>query len=375
MIDGCAAAVCEAFASGLFDPMNAMMNCDVVHAWLACDIPTRQYKVPYAERRPLAFGATPQATRQSETAADDPKKVKMYDVLHHMTSGEATTSCNVRADGSKTVVTTDTGVDSVAQLQEACHRSAQLATELMTAHIFGTTTPSRTLIDTIRRLLVTLLFEPVRLEIDIQFFRPVGRDVDVQLQTAARTINSIGQDERLGVDRLMQKHLASFTVNWFEGVTVLAVDHRHLTKRVLEQCAFLLQNYAAFFRADGVTIEPQHTRLSQFRYNAKIAKALDRGRLIGALARTFIRSWHPNEASRVRDAFLVAIDEMSATALDIVESANGQLFASRDVVVRNIGTARRLVAELEIVPVYTETKQPTPIDMFEEIVSKIKSKY
>lgn len=375
MIDGCVAAVCEAFAAGLFDPIDASMNCDIVHAWLACDLPTRQYKTSYAERRPLAFGTIAQAARPSDTSIDDPKKVKMYDVLHHMTSGEATTSCNVRADGSKTVVMTDVGIDSVAQLQEACHRSAQLATELMTAHIFGAATPSRTLIDTIRRLLVTLLFEPVRLEIDVQFFRPVGRDVDAQLQVAARSMGSIGQDERLDVDRLMQKHLASFTVNWFEGVTVLAVDYRHLTNCVLEQCAFLLRNYASFFRADGVTIEPQHTRLSQFKYNAKIAKALDRGRLIGALARTFVRSWHPNEASRVRDAFLVAIDEMSATALDIVESVNGQLFASRDAVVRNIGTARRLVADLEIVPVYAETKQPTPIDMFAEIVNKIKSKY
>lgn len=373
-----AATIVSTLATGLAS--GRVMNTDIAYAWLAGDVPTRQYASEYVERRPLVFApvATPDAPTASETAnadTSDAKRVKFYNVVHHATTGEATTSSNVKADGSTTVVMTDVGVESVAQLRDACHRSVPLATDLMTTHIFGAQQPKRSLIDTLSRLLLVLLFEPVRLEIEVHFLRPVGTDVDAQIQYASAHIANATQDERLESERVMQSHLASFAVNWFQGVAVLAVDYRHLSVPVLRVCSELLANHIRYFRPHGVEISAQHVHLSEFVYNGSVARHLDRGALIGALGCSFITSCPPSQAALVKDAFIVALDESGAAACDIVATAAGSNFSSREKLVRNIRSARQMLQTHEIPIVEDDETTQTPSELYDDVVERIRRKY
>lgn len=373
--------LCTTLASGLVGSGVAMKT-DIAYAWLAGDVPTRQYASEYVERRPLVFASAtvpdmppPQSSSVDSSATGTNKRVKYYDVVQHVTTGEASTSSNVKADGSTTVVMTDVGVESVAQLRDSCHRSVPLATDLMTEHIFGAHPPKRSLIDTLCRLLLVLLFEPIRLEIDVHFLRPVGTDVNAQIQYATANIANATQDERLESDRVVQSHLASFAVNWFQGVTVLAVDYRHLSVPVLRVCSELLNNYTRYFRPAGVEISAQHIRLSEFKYNARVTRLLDRGALIGALCCSIVASCPNSQALLVKDAFILALDESGAVASEIVATPAGRRFASREEITRNVRSARQMTLAHEIPPVVDEEQTQTPAELYADVVDKIRRKY
>lgn len=374
-MDEIVALVCEAFAAGFLKPP---IKNDVVQQWISVELPSRQYASAYAPRPPLRFTQDVEKSGVAKDATDtnDTKKqVKFFDLVQNIASGEASTSLNVSANGTKTVVTTDIGIESVEQLQQDCRHSAPLASELMAIHLFGSNPPKRTIIDMFCRLFHVLLLEPIRIEIDMQFFRPVTSDVDTQILDYAANSTTATAEENLNADRLMQQYLASFTVNWFADVTVLAVNYRHLSEDMLKICATMLQNHDAFFRPEGVSISAHRVLLRNFRYNAKVAKLFDRGALMSEFCKTYIDSWTSNESLRVRDTILVALDETTALVRDTTSTEAGCKFADPETAQRNIATARQAVMNHQITLVDSVVQEKKPIDVFNDIVAAIRSKY
>ena len=372
-MDNIVAVVCEAFAAGFVQPP---IKNDVVQQWISVELPSRQYASAYAPRQPLRFAQDAERPAAVSNADGDAKKqVKFFDLVQNIASGQASTSLNVAANGTKSVVTTDVDIESVEQLQEDCRHSAPLATELMAQHLFGANPPKRTIVDMFCRLFYVLLLEPIRIEIDVQFFRPVSSDVDTQILQCAANTASATAEENLNADRLLQQYLASFTVNWFADVTVLAVSYRHLSENMLKLCTNMLHDYDAFFRPEGVTISSHRVLLRNFRYNAKVAKLFDRGALLSELCKTYIDSWTTNEALRVRDTLLVALDETTALVSATTATEAGSKFAHPETAQRNILFARQSVLNHPITLVDDVVQDKNPVDVFKDVVTAIRSKY
>lgn len=377
------------FAAGLIEAVASEPQ--IVNSWLSTQLPTREYAKEYAPPTRLVLGpmlsiknetadnnddATNGNDAASTTSAEAPtKRVKFFDYQNHVATGETTTLKSTRADGTKTTQTTDVGADTSTQLLESCNRSFGIASELMHEHIFGSDVPRATLLGTLARLFVVLLFEPVRVCIDMEFTKPATSDVRTQLSSAINTLQTASQDELLESDRLLQTHLASFTVNWFSDVVELGVPYRSLSPAVIDACRIAAQRSDVLFDPARCDVSQLRTRLTGFRYNARIAARLDRGALLSAFCKTFIAMQGAGRGGFTRNVCTAAIDRAFATAWNIAATKAGARFATQAVVERVWKDARSTLVALEFRDERAIESQVTPLAQLHQIALAINSKY
>jgi len=376
-------SLCALLGAGLMTN-DDVVAAELVSSWLAGQLPNRAYDRPYVAPPPLVFPAEPERVQELTRSEPTPNlkrssdgeqrmTVKLYDVVRHVASGETTTSENQRADGSVVAVTTDAGAEPWVRLQESCVAGAVVANEVLTTQIFGAQPPRAELIDTLARLFIIMLFEPVRLCIDVQFTRPVTSDVELALVAAAQSVDS-SQTDRLDTDTLLQSCLASFTVNWFTGVAELAAIPRMLRADTLSACATALTHASVLFDPAQCVIDEMQARLAGFRHNAQLARQLDRGRLLGAFCRTFVNLRGAEHASFTREVCIVAIDRTFVRALAIARTPAGSRFANTADVKRNCGRARQLLRSMHLDDVPPAPVEPTPAELVRSIVAAIRAK-
>lgn len=377
--------VCAELANCLVDKQG-LMSPDIVMSWLSGQLPSRQYTKPYTPPGPLSFENQRQAMRVKEEPtsgakrarpedAADGKKVKFYDAVHHITTGETTTSSSMSSDGTKTTETTDVGSDTFTQLQEACHASIPLATQILTNHIFGSDPPQPTLTSTLVRLFTIVLFEPIRIVLDVQFARPVNTDVELALARAIESMSSSTLEQKLDSDRLLQTYMASFTLHWFSGVVELGISHRFLSVEALALCQTLLRNHTQLFRPDECRVDAVETYLSGFRFNARIAKHIDRGRLIGAFCKTLVQSTGSAHAEFARNMCYVGIDRTLIKASTIAQTPTGSQFATYATVVKSYKTARHMLESMELEEVAPVPEPLTSDELYDSIIAKIRARH
>jgi hypothetical protein len=374
---------CLALAAGLVSLIDDAVAPELVASWLSGHLPSRQYDRPYVPPPRLVFPSEERSLAKSEPVPGGIKRdaggrermtVQVFDVVRHISSGASTTSENRRSDGTIVSVTTDAGGDTAQRLHENCYAASPLATSLLTAHIFGQHEPRNQLIDSLARLFVVVLFEPVQLCIDMQFTRPVTSDVELALQAASREAAAT-PSARLESDTLLQSSLASFTVNWFAGVVELATQSRALRTDTLTACQTAFEHWRQLFDVTQCVVDEMQARLTGFRYNAHVARHLDRGRLIGAFCRTFVKSRGAANAGFTREACLAGIDRAAVRALTLANTPTGGQFASATAVTRNCESARRLLRAQRLDDVATEEAQSTPSELIAAIVAAVRAKY
>jgi hypothetical protein len=380
-------SLCVALAEGLVSAVDITVAPELVASWLSGHLPSRQYDRPYVPPPRLPFPSqertqlvrsepVPRSGGGVKREADGRERmtVQVFDVVRHITSGASTTSENRRSDGTVVSVTTDAGGDTAQRLHENCYAAAPLATSLLTTHIFGQHEPRNELIDSLARLFVIVLFEPVRLCIDIQFTRPVTSDVELALRSATCD-EAATPAGRLESDTLLQSSLASFTVNWFEGVVELAAQSRALRADTLTACRTAFEHWRELFDVTQCAVDEMQARLSGFRYNAHVARRLDRGALLGAFCRTFVVSRGAANAGFTREVCLAAIDRANVRALTIAATPAGGRFASAAAVTLACTTARRLLRAQRLDDVAAEAAQATPTELIAAIVAAVRAKY
>lgn len=356
--------ICEALAASLYAPT---LSSDIVVQWLAGQLPARQYTKPYAPPARLAIG-TKRAREPVKIETGSEKKVQFFDLLEQVASGEATTMVSADADGTRKFVTTDVGADSVAQLQAACYDSAGLASDIMASHIFGDQPPATSLVATLSRLFVVLLFEPVRFSFALEYTRPPTADV----QLALRRATAGTEEDRLYGERMLQTYLTSYTANWFSDVAELGLSYRFLNPAALAVIHRLVERPELFADAELGSMGVSYRR---FRYNARLAKHFDRGQLIGAFCCSFVNLRGHDSGTFTREVCIAGIEHALGVGLGIVKTPAGAQLTTRDAVVQACERARSILCALEIVEPTCSDVELTPADQRAKIVQLVQERF
>ena len=382
--------LCATLAGALVGP-DALVAPGLVGSWLAGHLPTRDYTTAYTPPPVPAFRARETPTdaavkRETSTESGDARsagtkrgagerQIMHFDVVQHITSGETTTSDTVRADGTHLTVITDEGAETPAQHLEACHYSIPMATHLLTEHICGEAHARPHLIDTLARLFLAILLEPLRIAVDIEFSRPVTRDIAMAIEQASTTADAASSDALLDSDRLLQTHMASFVVHWFAGIAELGVAHRLLGVDALDACRTMLQNHTALFDAAQCRVDEMHIRLAGFWHNARVAARLDRGRLLGAFGCALALAFGPERSEFARDVCVAAVDRACVRALAVVRTPAGARLGTPIGVTRACESARTALRALPIAVRSGAQDTLTPVELMAQVVATIQSKY
>jgi hypothetical protein len=245
----------------------------------------------------------------------------------------------------------------------------------MQEHIFGNKPPPTTLLDTMSRLFIVLLFEPIRISIDIEFSKPVTMDTELLIRNATNSISAASTDDLLQYDSLLQTHLANFTVNWFEDVLELGVPYRCLSRRVLDACRVATVNWRDMFNVDRCEVNDMRIKLTGFRYNARIAKKLNRGQLLAAFCRAVIQMQQPNHAAFTRDVCVASIDNTLSQAWAMAATPTGATFCTQTDAHAHCSYARNVLKTMKFQILDVDEYQIDPHTEYQNILNSLQPKY
>lgn len=331
---------------GMFDGTK-MASADIAMSLYSGPLANRRYGSLYEPPRLLTVDDVTREKTMLPPPSRTPSrrsKIRLVDSTEKVAGGAAAESHQQTADGSVVTTLTDSDQNTLAELQEAYQSGAKSMRASLKTSIFGAREERQGLINSLANTIIVLLMEPFRIKIDLQMTLPSTDDAMFTLKCALFQSTTTTQ-----ADDVVRTHVSSLTFHLFGDCPELGMRHRHVSTRFLRGCQILTNFAARLFDPKQCEITPASTVLTGFLHNARLAQAMDRGRLIGSVASSLISSQPTDKADFLQTAMIMAVTNAQNKALELTKQS-GERFATRAAIKTNCDNAIAHIAACPLPP-------------------------
>jgi hypothetical protein len=378
---------CRDLVEGLFNGQSLVSDA-IATQWTLSPLPNRDYIGSTAKRpvttAPIVSRAWVPPPSASNTTIDEDvyqssstmslhvhrqfMTRKIDDAASNSNNGNSLQTSQRQSDGRTINTVTETGQYSAPQLQQLCLDAVPATRSILEKAIFGGTPPRAGIVASVTHLLLTLLLEPVRLTVDVRFVMEPSQSAVLRAEEALCGDSPAEQQAHF------RQYVQAITVNLFSGVPNLALPYTIMSKQFLYAIAALSQHQDTMFDPTKCTIEPVRHILRGFQHNARITSFLERGRLMGAFARSLMMSYPLDVAECLRSVVMAAIDETQNHAVAIARNSKNVAGASEEFVYAHCEMARRFTVTAPLPAVQPVREEMCPPRM-SAVLSVLQTRY